>query len=507
MSSFSGVCRAFFLFLLTICFVAPVSAQEKMGHSGEFDLPVIEKVLKNGLTVLIVERPGVPVVSFSMMQPVGAQDAPKGKTGLPHMLEHMMFKGTETIGTRSYVKEKPILDAMDKVAQEINDENDKLQPSAERIQALNAQMKKLEEEHHKLVIKDELSAIYTRNGGQSLNAWTSQDATNYTVTLPANKVVLYATIEQDRLSHPVFREFYSERNVVAQERRWRTESNPYGKLSEALECTAFSASPYKDPAIGWMSDIMKLMRPDAMNFYHQTYRPDRGVLAIVGGIKAKEVLPILERTLGRVPNPKVPPLKKDWTKEPPQEGQKTVHVSFDADPIVMMGWHMPNFPHPDGVALDVLTNVMTGGNTSRLIRHLLYEKKLVTSISTETGFPGDRSPNLFVLTFTPAPKQDVHSVVADIDQEIADIQKNGVTVEEMERARKAVESSFLWGKVSTSDLAQDLAYNQAVHGDWHYVTRYLDMVRALKPEDIQRVANTYLVPDNRTIAYLERKSK
>jgi predicted Zn-dependent peptidase len=423
------------------------------------------------------------------------------------MLEHMMFKGTETIGTSSYSKEKPILEEMDKVAQEINEENDKLQPSADRLKALAAQMKKLEEDHHQVVVKDELSAIYTQNGGQSLNAWTSQDATNYTITLPANKVVLYATIEQDRLTHPVFREFYSERNVVAQERRWRTESNPDGKLEEALESTAFSASPYKDPTIGWMSDIMKLMRPDAEAFYHQTYRPDQGVLAIVGGVTAKEMLPLLERTLGQVPNPPVEPLKKNWTKEPPQEGQKTVHVHFDADPIVMMGWHMPNFPHTESVALDVLSNVLTSGNTSRLIKDLLFDKKLVTAVSSYTGLPGDRSPNLFVLSYTPAPKHNAAEILAAIDKEITGIQKNGVTQEELSRAQRNIESAFLWGKVSTSELAQDLAYNQAVHGDWRYVTRYLEMARALTTEDIQKVAVRYLTADNRTIAYLERAQK
>lgn len=154
------------LFLCALLAVVPVLAQEG-SKSTDLSLPVIEKVLKNGLTVLIVERPDVPVVSFSFMQPVGAQDAPKGKTGLPHMLEHMMFKGTQTIGTLDYKKEKPILDQMDKVAGYINDENDKLEPSAEKLKTLEAQMKKLQEEAHKLVVKDELSSIYTKNGDRA----------------------------------------------------------------------------------------------------------------------------------------------------------------------------------------------------------------------------------------------------------------------------------------------------------------------------------------------------
>lgn len=497
------------LLILAVLFCAALStvwAQED-SKFGDLNLPVVEKVLKNGLRVLIVERPGVPVVSFSFMMPVGAQDAPKGKTGLPHMLEHMMFKGTETIGTTNYRKEKPILEAQDKVAAEINAEKDKMEPSLDRLKQLAGEMQKLTEEQHKLAVKDELSAIYTKNGGQSLNAWTSQDVTNYHITLPVNKVLLYATIEKDRLSHPVFREFYSERNVVAQERRWRTESSPDGALEEALEATAFQGSPYKDPTIGWMTDIMKLMRPDAVDFYHQTYRPDRGVLAVVGGIKASEILPILEKTVGTVPNPKIQPLKQDWTKEPPQKGAKTTVALFDADPLAMMAWHVPNFPHKESVVLDVLSTILTSGNTSRLVRDLIYKNKIVTSISASTGFPGDRDPNLFVMQFTPAAKQTYDDVIAAIEGEILDIQKSGVTPEELDRARRAAESSFLWEKTSTSGLAQDLAYNQAVHGDWRYTVKYLDMVKSVTSKDIQDVASQYLITSNRTVATLERPTK
>jgi predicted Zn-dependent peptidase len=256
-----------------------------------------------------------------------------------------------------------------------------------------------------------------------------------------------------------------------------------------------------------MSDILKLLRTDAEDFYRKTYRPDQGVLAIVGGVEAKEVLPLLEKTLGAVPNPPVAPLKKEWSKEPPQEGEKAVHATFDADPMAMVGWHMPNFPHPDAVALDVLSSVMTSGNTSRLIKKLVFEKKIVTSVSAETGYPGDRSPCLFVMEFTPASKITTDAALQAIDAEIADIQKNGVAQEELDRAKRGVESGFLWGKVSAAGLAQDLAYNQAVHGDWRYLTKYLEMVRKLTVKDLQAAAQKYLVAKNRTVAYLERPAK
>jgi len=486
------------LALLIVLLPAP-----SLGASS-FDLPVIERTLKNGLKVLIVERPGVPLVSFSFMQPVGAQDAPKGKTGLPHMLEHMMFKGTETIGTLSYKKERPLLEAMDSVADALNAENAKRAPSAEKLASLAARMKDLQKEHQKLLVKDELSSIYTRNGGESLNAWTSQDATNYHITLPANKVALYATVETDRLSHPVFREFYSERDVVAQERRWRYESQPGGKMYEALQSTAFTASPYREIGIGWMGDIRKLTRRDAEDFYRATYRPDRGVLAVVGGVKATQVLPLLERTLGTVPNPKRPPLVPDWSVEPPQQGQRTVQVFFDADPQAMLGWHMPNFPHSDAVALDVLSSILTAGNTSRLEKGLVLGRKVATSVESFTGFPGDRDPGLFVLRFTPSAGRTYGEVLAVLDEQIAGIRKDGVTTVELDRAKRNAESSFLWGKVPTQGLAQDLAYCQAVHGDWRYLGRNLEMIRALTPEDLKAAAKKYLVDTNRTIVTLER---
>ena len=499
-----GSLALFWVFLFSAPF-CPAQSQNNL-HRPDFNLPIVEKILQNGLTVLILERPGVPVVSFSFVMPVGAQDAPKGKTGLPHMLEHMMFKGTETIGTSDYSQEKPIMDQLDKVEREENEEKEKINPSLERIKDLDHQIQDLQVQEHRWIVKDELSAIYTRNGGQSLNAWTSQDVTDYHVTLPADKVLLYATIEEDRLSHPVFREFYSERSVVAQERRWRTESSPDGALDEALEATAFQASPYKDPAIGWMSDILKLLKPDAESFYHQTYRPDRGVLAIVGGVNAKEIIPILENTLGKVPNPPFAPLKQDWTMEPVQKGPKTVVAYFDADPMGMLAWHIPNFPHQESVVLDVLSTILTTGNSSRMVRDLIFEKKLITSISASTGNPGDRSPNLFVMQFNPAPHVSYEKVVSAIENEIQLIREKGVTQEELERAQRTAESSYLWEKTSTSSLAEDLAYNQAVHGDWQYLQKYLDMVRAVSSKDIQAVVGQYLVTSNRTLATLERPS-
>ncbi len=481
--------------------LAPFAA----GAAGAgFNLPVTQSRLANGMTVLVLPRPGVPVVSFAYIEPVGAQDAPKGKTGLPHMLEHMMFKGTRTIGTRDWARERPILEAQDKVAAAIDAEEDKARPDEARLKGLRARLKELEAADEKLVVKDELSNLYRLRGGANLDAWTSQDATAYTVTLPANQVGFYARVEEDRLSHPVFREFYTERDVVAQERRWRNESTPEGRLFEALQSTAYQAAPYKDPAIGWMGDIRRLLRPDAVRFYRQCYRPDRGVLAVVGGVDPGKVLALFEKTLGRVPNPKIAPLKQDWTREPPQDGEKQVRVLFDADPITAMAWHKPNFPDPRAVALEVLSDILTNGDTSRLVKELVFGRRLVTSISSFDGWPGERDPDLFVLQFDPASGHDSAEVVRAVQAEIAGIQKHGVTPAELKRARRAEEASFLWGKTSTLGMAESLAFDQAVHGDWRWMPRFLDMVREVTSRDIQEAAGRYLVDRNLTIATLQR---
>ena len=225
---------------------------------------------------------------------------------------------------------------------------------------------------------------------------------------------------------------------------------------------------------------------------------------MVGGVKADEISAPIRENHRPGAQPPVAPLTQAWTQEPPQEGPKTARVTFDADPMVMMGWHVPNFPHKDSVTLDVLCGILTTGNTSRLVKGLVLNKKMVTSISASTGYPGDRSPDLLVMQFEPAPKQKEEKIIAAIDAEIASIQKKGVTREELDRARRAAESSFLWGKTSPSGLATDLAYNQAVHGDWRFLAKYIDMVRSTTSQDIQKAAQKYLVDTNRTTAFLER---
>jgi predicted Zn-dependent peptidase len=481
-------------------FLRPAAASENLG------MDVKETKLANGLTVLVVERP-VPVAALVLVMPVGAMDAPAGKTGLPHMLEHMLFKGTRTIGTRDYAKEAPLLDQLDGAELDLNVEKARPQPSLKHLKILRERIKKLQAQEHQYVVKDELDQIYGQHGGRSLNAWTSQDVTAYTVLLPSNQVPVYAALEADRYQHPVFREFYSEREVVMQERRQRVDANPEGRLFEELFHGAFQVHPYGDPAIGWMPEIARLLRPDIQDFYDRGYRPDRGVLAVVGGVKADEVFALFERTLGRVRNPTVKPLRSPQAVEPPQQKQRRVQVAFEADPMAALAWHQPSFPQADGATMDVLASVLTAGNSSRLIRNLVLDKPVLATVSASAGEPGQRDPSLFTLFFTPGSGRGLGDGLSAVDGELSRLRNFGVTQAELDRARKTVQAGYLWEKDSPESLATDLAYTQAIHGDWKLINRYLQEVEALTPADLKQAAQRYLVDSNRTVAFLNRPVK
>jgi predicted Zn-dependent peptidase len=470
---------------------------------SDLSLKVSQKRLSNGLTVLVVERP-VPLVALAMMMPAGNIDSPPGKTGLPHMLEHMLFKGTTSIGTTSYADEKPLLDEMDRIQSKIKAEKAKASPSPARLKALDEAMAAATAKQSKLAVKGELDSIYSRHGGRSLNAWTSDDATCYTVLLPANKMGVFAALETERFAHPVFREFYSERQVVMQERRDRIESNPYALMSEALNSAAYRVHPYHNPTIGYMKDIEGLLRGDIQEFYEKAYRPDRGVLAVVGGVKAGEVFSLLEGTLGQVPNPSVPPLDAKLPEEPPQTEERRVETHFDADPVGIAAWHQSMAPDPDAVALAVLAMILGNGNSARLNRDLVFGEKLATSVNCGAASSDSRAPGLFSVSFVPVPGVSLQRLLAAIDREIDGVKAKGVRPEELDRAKRAVKSSYLWSKDSLEGMAAELAGAQALKGDWRVVPAFVEALYQVDSAAIQKAAGRWLVDSNRSVLFQSR---
>ncbi|MDX9821694.1 MAG: pitrilysin family protein, partial [Syntrophales bacterium] len=254
-----------------------------------FDLEerVQKHVLSNGLTVLLFERRQSPTVSLYIRYRAGAVDEPEGKTGMAHLLEHMMFKGTKTIGSKSFSQERPILDKIADTGRLLDAERrEKGRADAARIETLTKRLEQLQQSHRRWTVSNEIDRLYTENGAADLNASTGQDLITYHVSLPANKIELWARIESDRMRNTVFREFFAERDVVMEERRQRSESDPGGKLYEQFIAAAFTAHPYRRPILGWPSDMRNLDMDTMAEFYRRTHAPNNTVIAVVGDVNA-----------------------------------------------------------------------------------------------------------------------------------------------------------------------------------------------------------------------------
>lgn len=376
---------------------------------------VFEHKLANGMTVLMVERHQTPVVSINMTFGVGGVNEQVGQTGLAHLYEHMAFKGTRTVGTKDYAKEQPILEELHRVGTELEQRQRGQSMSAApgesaAIEALQAQFKSLQEQALQYVAGNEMALLYQRHGGVGLNAATGKDLTRYMISLPANRLPLWAAIESDRMANPVLREFYKERGVVMEERRLRNDDSPNGLLFETFTSAAFRAHPYGIPTIGWESDILSLTPAEAEAFFKTYYGPGRATIGIVGDINPKEVIKLIENTFGKIPA--APPPPQIVTVEPMQRGERRVEVEFDAEPSLAIGYHKPGIGHADDYVFDVIDEILTDGLTSRLYRKLVRDNRLAASVNSDSNYPGVRAPNLFVLHATPlAPHTDRKSVV------------------------------------------------------------------------------------------------
>jgi len=458
--------------------------------------------LANGIRVLIVERHEFPTFAAYITFNVGSVNETSQCRGVAHLLEHMRFKGTQTLGTVDYSQEKPLLDAIEKTAVELDRLRHDPKAEADKIAALEAELKQLQKKHKDFVVKDEFARIYAENGGVGYNAFTTNDLTSYLISLPANKLELWADIESDRMLNPVLREFYTERDVVREERRRSSESNPGTMLYEELLADAFTVHPYRNPIIGWDSDIANLSLAETRDFLHRYYSPVNTIIALVGDVHAETALPMLERYFGSIPpGTPVPPVT---AVEPEQRGEKRITVEFDAEPQLAIGYHKPTLPTMEDYAFDLIDQILSGGRTSRLYRKLIDEEQLATSVRTFTA-PGARYPNLFVIKAVPRYPHTPQEVEQAIYAELERLATEPVSTEELQLVRNRLRTERLRALRENNGLARMLTYYQSVAGDWHYLVDYDDAVAAITPEDIMKTASTYFRPENRTVAVLQKK--
>lgn len=475
---------------------------------------VVEQKLANGLTVLMVERHQTPVVSLNMTFRVGGVNEQIGQTGLAHLYEHMAFKGTRTVGTKSYEKERPLLEELSRVGTELEQRqrdlakrNQEKPASPEErgvIERLQKRFTELQEQAGQFVAGNEMALLYQRHGGVGLNASTGKDLTRYMISLPANRLPLWAALEADRMAHPVLREFYKERGVVMEERRLRNDDSPNGLLFETFTSAAFRAHQYGIPTIGWESDILSLTPADTEAFFKSHYGPDNATIAIVGDINPKEVMALIEQTFGKIPA--APPQPSIVTVEPPQRGERRVEVEFDAEPSVAIGFHKPALGHPDDYVFDVIDAVLTEGLTSRLYVDLVRDQRIAASVNSDSNYPGVRSPNLFVFSATPLAPHTTAEVEAAIYAELERLKTEPVSAKELEKVLNNLDADLVRALRSNGGLASQLALYQTVAEDWRYALKARDKIAAVTPADIQRVAAEYFTKTNRTVATLVKKA-
>ena len=488
--------------LKTAVLLLLLSAVALAQDAASFAKRITVKKLSNGLTLMICERPEAPVFSFFTLVDAGSVQDPMGATGLAHMFEHMAFKGTDAIGTTDYAAEKPALAKVETTYAAYIKERDKTVGRDE------AKLKQLEKDWKddiaaadKFVKSNEFGKIIEQNGGEDMNANTSYDETNYHYSLPENRLELWAYLESERFIHPVMREFYKERNVVIEERRLRTDSNPIGRLIEQFTAAAFEAHPYHRPTVGWMADLNSFSATDAQKFFDKYYVPANMVVAIAGDIKPAEAMPILEKYFGRLPARPRP--DEETTTEPPQNSERRVVLKERAQPLYIEGYHRPDYRSKDDAVYDAITDLMSEGRTSRLYRSLVRDKKIASFSAGFSGLPGVKYPHLFAFYAFPLPGHTTQEVADAIHAEIDRLKKEDISDDELKMIKTRTKANLIRGLADNEGLATQLATYQTRFGDWRELFRTVDHIDQVSKADIRRVANATFVDTNRTVGIIE----
>ena len=483
-------------------FAAPLCAQDL----AAFEKNVTLHKLDNGLTVIIVRRPEAPVFSYATVVNAGnAQEVP-GITGLAHMFEHMAFKGSTDLGTTNYQAEEIALQKVESAYSAYEVERTKtVGRDDQKVAALEKAWKDAIDEAQKYVVPNEFSKIVDQAGAVGVNAFTQSDHTVYFYSFPSNRFELWAYLESERFLHPVFREFYKERDVVREERRMRIESSPQGQLIEALSDTAFAAHPYKNSPAGWASDIESLRATDAEAFYKRYYGPSNLTIGIAGDVNPAEAKKLAEKYFGRIPARPAPPLVD--TVEPVQHGEKRVMVASPAQPFLVIAYKRPDQYSKDNAALDVLEQILSGGRTSIIYKDMVRDKKIALGAESDATYPGGKYPSLFLFFVVPNSGHTVEETEKAVYEIVGRVKKEKPDAAALQRVKINLRAALIQKLDSNSGLAAELCAYQAGYGDWRKLFTELDDYNKVTAEDVQRVAQTYLLDSTRTVVYTYAPAK
>ncbi len=486
---------------LILCVITFVALFTRVIYAESLKLDVKEYKLKNGLKLLMLEKHDVPIVCVRIDYKVGSADERPGITGVSHLFEHMMFKGTKIFGTRDYTAEKPLLDKEDELAVKISAEKSNGDATdKKKIASLEKELEEVRKKLRDLVVKDDVFSLYLRQGASGLNAATSTDGTYYFCDLPANKLELWAFIESDRMKNLVPREFYSERDVVMEERRLRLENSPFGLLIEQMNAVAFIAHPYRWPTIGWRSDIQNITKEETSEYFKRYYTPNNAVVVMVGDFNPEDAIKLVEKYFGDIPGQSAPP--KVRTVEPEQRGERRVEVEFDSNPYIAISYHIPEIGHPDLYALDVASSLLSDGRTSRLYKSMIEGKRIavMAHASDEIG----KYPDTFTFIAAPRAPHTVEEIESAFYEEVEKLKNTPPSDWELQKIKNQLEANFIRDLNSASGLASEIGYFEVL-SDWRYINTFLDKVAQVTAKDVMRIAKKYFTKNNRTVAMLVKK--
>jgi len=481
------------------------------------EIAVEEYELDNGMKWLLFPRRDAPTISAGWLARVGSVNERPGITGISHFFEHMMFKGTQTIGTRDIAVDLRLLEEQERLREQMRAESaamrerlrrgeidDLLNPEGQspRYKKLERQFDALVQQQRETIVKDELDQIYTRNGGEFLNASTSEDWTVYFIRLPSNRLELWCWLESDRLLDPVFREFYSERDVVFEERRLRTESTPLGKFDEELNALFWSAHPYKWPVVGWASDIPMYSLAQAKEYFATYYAPNNLTGALVGDFESAAIKPLLERYFGRIPRG-THAVPEVVTQEPEQLGEKRYNARAETSPTVRVYWKAVPFVHKDAAALDLVSDLLSG-RTGRLYKGLVLERKLANEASAFTDLK--KYAGSLGVEVTVKDGQDPAVAERALLEEIERLKNEPIPPDELQKVKNQAKANAYRRLGQPVFIMFQLLVYEGL-GDWRHINRASARTDAVTPQDIQRVAAHYLRPENRTVAVFLRQEE
>lgn len=475
------------------------------GFAGALDQlqkNVSEFTLSNGLKVIVYEDHMSPVFSAVTYVDVGSVNEHVGITGLAHIFEHMAFKGTSTIGTTDFEKEKVAIKKEEAAFLALQDEKVKGNlADPEKVKQLDAAFQQAVEEAKAFVEGNAFVRIVEREGCEGLNAGTGFDETQYYYAFPSNRLELWAYMESERFVDPVFREFHTEKNVIAEERRVSVESNPIMRLFEEFLGMAYLAHPYGTLGLGHMSDIQNMTRADAEAFFKKHYVPRNMVVVVAGDVYSAKLKPLMEKYFGRLEDRPAPgPVS---TIEPPQRGERREVIKDPSQPFLVIGFHKGNFNDQDSPIFTAITDIMGEGRTSRLYRRLVRDEKLALDAGAMKGLPWEKYPGLFLFYAVPMQGKTNAENEKAVLEEIEKIKNEPVTAEELQRVKTRAKADLLRSMQNPTGIASRLAFFEKVAGDWHKLFTQLEKIDKVTAEDIQRVAKAYFTESNRTVAELE----